>query len=300
MKSNINILFASLIVGGSFLMMSLPTKAQRFSLKPHAEIGLGNVMSKDFEVSGIESSAHSNEFGLDFGYTFFQKGKNALEVNIGLGYRNLSLDMKSKGFDYHYNAPAAADMDGNEYIRYYEISDMRQKVNAGYLTLPVYLDYAFYFTDWFALHADLGVKFGFKCSSKIKSVEGESYSYGIYPEYADLMIDADWLNDFGNTNLANANKGCVPARGFDASLLLGLGLQFRIVDPLWLDLGIRYDCGFSDLFRSKYDVGKGFTSTDAPVVYTVAEGQTVKSLTSMMKKSKLNPLYLNVGFTIKF
>ena len=275
-------------------------KAKDFTLKPHAEIGLGNSMSTNTGLSGLDACAHSQEYGLDFGYTFWRNGRNSLEVNVGLGYSHTGLKLDSGSFDFNYAAPADADDDGNLYQRYYEIRDLSQKVNTGYLTVPVYLDYRYGINNWLGVHADLGLKFGFKCSAGLGKVSGNSFSYGIYPEYDDLMIDADYLNDFGNRSLEGVSTGPVSARGFNASLLVGVGVEARIYGPLWFDLGLRYDCGFADIFKEGYAADKGFTAQSAPVTYTVADGTVVKPMTDYLSKSKLMPLSLRLGFRICF
>lgn len=275
--------------------------AQKFAVKPHAEIDLMSGFGFD---SSVEMSAKttSNEFGADFGYTFLNKGGNRLEVNVGLGYRYLNATLNAGDFGYDYAAPAQADVDGNPYTRFCEVSDLRQKISTGYVTLPIYLQYAYRCTDWMEVHALAGVKLGFNTGSSVKTVSGEVYSYGVFPEYDNLMIDAPYLDDFGTVTLTGHSTGKTSVNTAMASLMVGAGLDFRIYGPLWFDLGIRYNLGFTNVFSKMLSVMPvtGYSAETAPLTYTVAEGTTIRSLSDYATKSKLSPLSLNIGLTIRF
>lgn len=286
------------IITGAVAAAAPHASAQKFALKPHADISLGSPLSLKSAIE-LNPEALSNEFGLDFGYTFFQKHNNLLEVNAGLGYRYVNATLNAGNFGYEYSASPAADADGNAYIRFCEVSDMRQKLNTAYLTLPVYLRYAYRCTPWMEAHALAGLKLGFNTGSSVKTISGTVYSYGVFPEYDNLMIDAPYLDDFGDVSLTDRKNPEAKVNSFMASLLIGAGLDFRIYGPLWIDLGIRYDLGLSDAF------GKGITfsqpnADNVPVKYTVADGTTVRSLSDYITSSKLSPLSIDIGLTVRF
>ena len=203
---------------------------------------------------------------------------------------------------YNYAAPATADEDGNPYQRFVELSAMKQKTNLGYLNIPIYLQYQYRINNWLGVHADVGVGLGFKCSGSTGATSGTVTSYGVYPEYDDLVIKADYLNDFGERNLENARKGESEINGFAANVLCGVGFEFYVADPVSIDLGIRYNAGLTNVFKGKYDVGApvDFTNASAPVSYTVAEGTVVKSLGDYTTGSKLSPLSLRIGVNVRF
>ena len=116
------------------------------------------------------------------------------------------------------------------------------------------------------------------------------------------MIKADYLNDFGERNLSEAQKGKPDLKGFSASVIAGVGFEFYVYDPLSIDLGIRYNAGLTDVFTGHYDItlDTKMTAETAPVTYIVAEGQQVKALSDYLTKSRLNPLSLHVGVNIRF
>lgn len=297
MNANIKVLFAAIIGGGAVLCLPFPANAQNFSLKPHADIGVGSAMNIKSDFKDLSKSSSSSDFGIDLGYTFWRSGENRLEANIGLGYSTTSLKFNVPAMDYSYNAPASADVDGNAYIRYYELSEMSQKLNLGYFTIPLYLTYGYNFSKSVGLHVDLGFKFGFKCNASLNNVSGSAYSYGVYPEYDDLVMGDPWIDEYGNSNLAEAVKGKVDASGFYASLLLGAAFDVNVYGPLWFNVGLRYNCGFTNSFRHLY-APSNFNATSAPVTYTVANGEEVKPMTGYLTSSRLSPLAIHVGFTI--
>lgn len=297
MKTSYKIIILALVSAGIFSPL---TQAKNWSLKPHAEISLGNpadLKSANVNISNVKS----NEFGVDLGYTFFEKKGNRLEVNLGVGYKYLLSDMSINSMSYSYDAPATADMDKNTYIRFCDVSGFEESNKQDYVAVPVYLQYSYDITDWFRVHALAGVKIGFNVGSSISGSEGSVTSYGVYPQYDNLIIKENYLNDFGKVNFTS--KQCVnnDSNEFQAWGLLGAGVNFRIYGPLWIDLDIRYNIGFSDVFKKGSELkGDKFTEETAPVTYTVAEGTRVKALSNYITKGALNPLALNVGLSINF
>lgn len=272
---------------------------EHFAVKASAEIGLGGAMSTSPKIGMPLNESNSGNYGAEFGYTFFNRNNNSLEVNVGVGYSPTSLKLGFNEGTYSYAASGAADMDGDSYIRHYDIHNLEQKISAGYFTVPVYLTYAYKFNSWVGIHADFGVRLGFKTSAKLNSVTGLAYSYGIYPQYDNLMINEPYLNDFGEMSLADVRRGDVDVNGFAASVLVGVGAEFRIYGPLSLDVSFRYNAGFTNMFRGDYD-GERFNATNAPVTYTVAEGSKVAPLTNYLGSSKLNMFGLRLAVVCRF
>lgn len=273
--------------------------ARNFAVKAYGDIGLVKPMSVTSALPGLSDKSSSNAFGLDFGYTFWRLGNNSLEANIGIGYRMVSAKFELPSLNYHYSAPALADMDGDTYIRYYELTDLSQKVDWGYLSIPLYLRYQYRATKWLGINANLGFDFGFKCNGSLKSVNGTAYTYGIYPQYDDLMINEPYLNGFGENSLENAMKGKPGIKGFNCSVMTGAGLEFYTGSMVSFDLGIRYNAGLTKVFSEKYS-DSNFNAESVPVSYTVAEGEQVKPFSDYILKSKLRPLSLHVGINLRF
>ena len=276
--------------------------AQKFAVKAYGDIGLGKAMSLTTALPGASSKSSSNAFGVDFGYTFWKQGANSLEANIGLGYRMASATFDVAPMSFSYNAPASADEDGNPYIRHTDLSAMRQKTSLGYLNIPIYLQYQYRIVKWLGVHADVGFGLGFRCAGSTGSTSGTATSYGVYPEYDDLVIKADYLNGFGERSLSAASTGKAEMKGFAASVMCGAGFEFYVANPVSIDLGIRYNAGLTDVFTGHYDVtpGMAYNAETAPVTYSAAEGMQVKALTDYVTKSRLSPLSLHIGVNVRF
>lgn len=274
-------------------------KNDKFAINVGAEIGLGNCLSTTSDITSMANKATSNNYEIVFGWTFWQKRSNSLEINVGVAYSPMSVDLDLTKIDYNYSASASADLDGDEHLRYYELNNILQKVSYDSFTVPIYLSYAYKCNKWLRIHADFGVRMRFKASSKLSSVSGDSYSYGIYPQYDNLVINDSYINDFGITNLADSKHIEPKCAGFSSSLMVGIGAEFRIYKHLAADLSLRYNAGFTNLFTAKY-THSNFTEDSAPISYTVAEGQRVNSLTDYLYKSKIQQPTLRVGLIYRF
>lgn len=277
-------------------------KARNFAIKVYGDIGLGNGMSLTTALPGMTTKSSSNAFGVDFGYTFWQQGGSSLEANIGVGYRMASATFSVQDLSFSYAAPASADEDGNPYQRFTSLKDLNQKINPGYFSIPIYLQYQYRITKWLGVHADVGFGLGFRCGGSVGSTTGSATTYGVYQEYNQLVIKADYLNDFGLTYLDEAAKGKADMKGFNASVMAGAGFEFYIVDPVSIDVGVRYNAGLTDVFAGHYDITTptAYSAQSAPVTYTVVDGQQVKALSDYVTKSRLNPLSLHVGINVRF
>ena len=161
------------------------------------------------------------------------------------------------------------------------------------------MTYSNKFTAFKNINADAGVRLGFITGSGLDKVSGKAFSYGVYPQYDDLMIDADYMNGFGTSDLSEARHTTPESEGFNASVLVGAGAEFRIYGPLSVDLSLRYNIGLMDMYKGSYK-GGAFTEDTAPVSYTVATGQTVRPLTDYLSSSKLSQLSLRVALIYRF
>lgn len=281
-------------------MCSPLSQAKNWTLKPHAEISLGKPA--DFKSTTVDvTKVESNEFGVDLGYTFFNKAKNRLEVNVGVAYRYLKSDMAIGPMSYSYEATAEADVDKNSYIRFCDVTGFGQSLSLDYVTIPIYLQYSYGVTDWFRVHAVAGVKLGFNVGSYVSGAEGSVTSYGVYPQYGDLEIKENYINDFGTVKFNSMMLNTTESNKFQAWGMVGAGVDFRIYGPLWIDLGVRYNAGFADVFKKGVTLGgERLTAETAPVTYTVAQGTRINALSDYITKGALNPLTLNVGLSIEF
>ncbi len=272
---------------------------EKFSVKASADIGLGRAMNPDYALPNISAKSSSSDFGVYFGWTFWQQREHSLEANIGLRYGRTSLKARLSELDYNYSAPAAADMDNEPYIRYYELDDLNQKILTGRLSIPIYLTYHYRINDRFSVHALAGMKIGFNVSSKIGRSGGNVFSYGVYPQYDDLLIDASYMNCFGNSTLDAAHTLKPDTNSATFSLLAGVGAEVRIWGPISADLTFKYEGAVSNIYKTASGLNT-LTAANAPVTYTVADGQQVAPLSRYLTSSKLSRFSCAISLIYRF
>ncbi len=286
----------------------------RFAIKATADIGMGNALSTNCAVQGMSTKASSSDFGIDFGWTFWKQNFHSLEANVGLGYGRTTLTATLPDMEYNYSAPAEADMDMDPYIRYYELSDLHQKIRANRVTLPLYVNYRYQTSKIVSVHALLGFKLGFNVSSKVAKTKGCAFSYGRYPQYDDLVIDAPCMNEFGEAILTT-DQTLRPRRNeVTFSFLTGLGAEIQVCESFAVDVSLRYEGAMNDMFKTvTSDVVsdwstdenpllqvKNFDAENAPVRYTVADGQTVTAFSNYLKRANMSRLSFGISFIYRF
>lgn len=271
-----------------------------FSIKANANIGLGNAMNAKYALPEISSKASASDFGIDFGWTFWRQRQNSLEANIGLGYGCTALKAKLPDLDYHYSAPATADMDNEPYIRYCELDGINQKISTGTLSIPVYLTYRYEINDRFSLHALAGMKLGFNVSSKINKSGAKAFCYGVYPQYDDLMIDAPYMNDFGESELGCDQTLKPEVNSAIFSLMAGVGAEARVWGPISAGITFKYEGALSNLYKTIKSDFSTFNPENVPVRYTVAEGQKMMPLSSYLNSSKLSRFAISISLLYHF
>lgn len=293
-------IYSILILGGS--MLATQASAQRFAIKAYDNLSLGNAMSITNAQPGQTTKSSANSFGLDFGYTFWRNGNMWLEANIGLGYGFSSATFSLDGMKYHYAAPASADDDGNPYERYCEINRLKQQSTVGYFNIPLYLEYQYRPLKWLGLHAEAGFGFGIRTFNSTGRASGNIYSYGVFPEYDDLLIDEPYLDAFGNRELSGAGILKEKTTSFLPSVMIGAGLEFYTYEPVSFVVGVRYNAALTHTFKEGYDITSSaeYSEQTAPIIYSAKDGLQVRPLSGYVTKSRLMPLSLHVGINIRF
>ena len=294
------LLVLTLAVLSSNYVKAQKTSSNHIVVKAIADIGLTDAMSLSSAMNLSDKKSSVQNYVLELGYRFWTKNNMGLEVNAGLGYGTISNRLGIDNLQFSYNAGPDADMDGNSYVRHYEVDGIRQTVDVKSFIVPVYLSYNIGCLKWLTFHVDAGIRLRFNTSSAINKSYADFNTFGIYPEYDDLKIDAEWLNDFGHHELGDAQTSDVKTFGFNTELLFGVGLEFKLTGLLSLDLGIRYNYGLQDIYKNLYSGTMSSSPLNAPITYTVTEGEIVKPLSRYLTKSKLSDLSLRAGLVFRF
>lgn len=261
-----------------------------WAVKAYADLGICSVSGIDCSLGDVSKKSGANEFGVDFGWTFWQRGPHSLEANIGVGYGRTSLTANLRDMEYDYSAAASADMDGVPYVRYYELSGIHQKMATDRVMLPIYLRYSFQTSRLFSLNASVGIKEGFNVASHVVNGRADVFSYGVYPVYDDLMIDAAYMNEFGESSVGTSETLKPQTKGVTTSIVAGIGAELRLCEclPVSVGLDVRYEGALSNMYKASWPTVSGFDAENALVTYTVADGQRMKPVTDYLSKSKLS------------
>ncbi len=273
---------------------------EKYVIKASAERSIGNAVSIDSALDGVSSKSSSSNYGIDFGWKIWERKSHSLEANVGLGYEATTVKACIPDMKFKYNAPAEADMDMVPYIRCSELKNLHEKINAQRITLPIYVDYRYRFSKVFSMHALLGFRFAYNVSTKVKDTEGTIFSYGIYPQYDDLMIDATYMNEFGLSEITPDKTTKPNTNPITSAFLTGIGAEFRIFGPLAIDLSMRYEGAMSSIFKSVNSEILEFNQSNAPVTYTVEGGQRVMALSNYYSLSRMSRLSYSISLLCRF
>lgn len=261
---------------------------EKFVIRATADMGIGNALYVDPSVENMKVSSKANDYGIEFGWRIWHQKRHSMEANVGLGYGSSIMKASIPKMQYHYSAPATADMDGDTYIRYYDIDGIQQRIRTERITLPLYVNYRYKCSKIFSINALFGFKFGFNFSSKIVDSNVNLFSYGVYPQYEDLLIDASYMNCFGASSLGPDDTLKPRINFFTSAFIFGLGGELRIWGPLSVGATIRYEGAMMDTYKSINSTIVTFDASNAPVTYTVADGQKVVALPNYMTVSKMS------------
>lgn len=292
---------AALLAASVMTLSAQNDEVKRFAIKATADFGIAKTLDSECTLPGMTGNASIRNYGLDFGWTFWHRQRHSLEANIGLGVNIYPLKAYISKLDYSYQVPAEADMDGEPYIRYYELTGLRQKITTEWITVPLYLNYRYKLSDRVSLHGLFGFKAAFYVSGHAAEMYGESYSYGVYPQYNDLMMDAPYKNWFGTSTLDYDQVKDIDANKCTVSCMVGAGAEVNIVGPLSAALTVKYEGGLNNSFPSfSKQETTVFDAENAPVTYTVSEGQQVKALSGYLSRSKISRLSIALSLLYRF
>ena len=266
----------------------------RFRVRPYVGIGVGDAFSFDNLYSNPEEISQSEtEFGVDFGYSIPLSRSFKLNLFVGAAYSTSKLDVSLSSYDYSYQAGADADMDGDTYVRTYNLTDIEDNRKFSSLVIPVSFDFEYSFSRRVSAFARVGAKVYLNSLSSTHDFNASAFIYGTYPQYDNLVIDADWMNGFGSRHIGTSDLVSPELKSVTVDGMAGLGVRIGIVGPLALEVGASYQMGFMNLIDA-------VDSPAGPVTYTVAGGEKTCGLISMDRAVKRQGLKINAGLVFKF
>lgn len=300
MKYKVRSIVLAATILPAFIATAQDSDKEKFLIKASADFGIGNALATTYTIPNISDKSSSSNFGIEFGWRIWQQNRISVEANVGIGYGFTNLNAHLQPMNFHYSAPIEADMDMDPYIRYTDMGDLYQKIKTQTITLPLYVTYRYRVSKIFSLHAFLGFRFGYNFSSKVTETSGNIFSYGIYPQYDDLMIDAPYMNQFGNAAIDLDQTLSPNVNRLNSNLMFGIGAELKIYGPLSIDLSMRYEGSTTEMFKDMNHDITNFTVSDAPVTYTVKNGQKIKPLTEYLSLSKMSQFRYSASLIFRF
>lgn len=286
-------------------------------IKPHVDVVLGNSynliqVNDDLEMSNNISSWSA---GIDFGYIFPSAKKAKWGIFFGAALRETTLKSTVNELEYSYYAGKEADIDGDTYIRNYQIKDMQYHRTRMELSVPLYLDYDYRFNQRVSAYFDLGVKANFCVGNPITSFSAIYTTSGTYSQYGDITFDAESfpgfeLNGFVKEKHINYDDIGTSSKqkttGLELDVFGGVGIRARVYDDWYVDFGCSYQTTLTDPHQEggSVTVENGNNGTlkaiEVPMTYTVKKGESVKDITAYFTSMTRRVWQLNVGIMYRF
>ena len=270
---------------------------KRFAIKPHINIGLGDVYKVIGENIGKQSSS-TLEFGLDFGYNFYSNQWISIYAYLGIGVEKGSIKIEQNGLNYEYETNQ--DVDGDTYIRKYKDVNTSQELSLNDFTLPVFVEveYPIPAVKRLCAYGDLGIRASFPGKSSVKSVSGSYKVTGLYRQYGDMELGpSSGINGFTNNGVlseSNVASYNIERDKSSVKLFCQLGLRYKVWNELFIDVA----CGYLHSFKSTQSSSSEI-SDNYPLHYDVQTGETFNAFANE-SKHLINKFSINVGIMYKF
>lgn len=270
-------------------------------IKPYIGFDLGSSLSIGGDEMFDDCKSSGFGLGVDVGYPLVLSNKLMLSAFAGIGIMSTSLsDMKYEG-DYHYSAGSEADVDGDSYERYYKGLTVEQSLKLTDLSIPIYLEAEFGFSDALSAYVDLGLRLNLNMSNSVNTDKASvDQIYGVYSKYKGAILDGSWpFNGFTNTpkDLPIAESGKLEdISGMTTNLLADVGLRYTIPNSnIAVGLGVGIVSGLGDIYKQD----KGNNSLRY-VEYTTENGEQAGGLVSLCESIKRQSMRVNLHLIYKF
>ena len=279
---------------------SFSYKPRRWRIKPYVEFSMGDIYKFDGDhTDNITKSASMMEMGLDLGYTLVAKPKFKLSLFTGFGLAKSKVDLAYDGI-YNYSYTAAADIDGDSYNRFYEVSNFKATQEVSQYVVPLYLDFDFQVSKRFSLYLQGGLKAYLNSAFDVTNVHADLYTYGIYPQYNNLKIENFQPIGFGSSTQEIPTQE-IEAESMTFEGFAGAGFRLNLFKALFLDARVSYQMG-TPLVKTKDLVKLDNPEEENALIRfdnEVREEQ-VRNVTDIFDNISRGGLKVNVGLLLKF
>lgn len=276
---------------------------RRWRLKPRVEISLGtNYRLEGINVDKFNMTESMLDYGLDFGYAIVAKPKFKLSLFTGFGLSKSSFNFtQQEEYAYSYRTSTEADFDGDSYNRNYRVSGMQSKVQLSQILVPLYFDFDFQFSRMFSIYLQTGIKAYFTSNFNITDLSMDTYTFGVYPQYDNLIIENFAPNNFGHHSI-RIDKQQVESKSSVFDLYGGVGFRLNLYKGIYLDAGVNYQTALTPIFETDQPLFiSGYVNeNNAFINYSCAGGENVGLFTNLFDKITRGSLRTNIGLLFKF
>lgn len=300
-------------------MVKMTYTPKHWRVRPHLDFSMGNSLSSDtYSDWNVDKSSSSFDMGVDLGY-MFPSGKNVRTgFFFGLAFSKGKLQVKKDNFEYNYNAKGDADVDADDYVRYYTLSDLKYKVSMMDVYVPLYLDMSLSITSRVSAYMDFGAKAYVNLNNSVSDFSTHYSTYGLFPQYDNLKLYGDSFDKLpaddpkhftidgfvtdGKLGMSDMPNKTVPYTGLLSVDAFGaLGCRVKVMTDLFMEMGFSYQRNvLSDVLGTSPKLTDVKNSSDYPVTYTVAGGEQVFSPAIYFSKMYRSVAKFNMGVIYRF
>jgi len=291
-------------------LISLRYKPRHWRIKLHYDYSVNDFYNVDFGTDLMSKKMSSNEFGCDFGYILPTNGALKLGLFSGLGLAQNSIDLSQDNMAFNYDDSGSGDIDGDAYVRYYSLSQIKNNVKIVDAYVPFYLDFDYRCAEQYSIYVDLGAKVFLNLKNEASDYSANYSVFGHYKQYDDLFLyESSGINGFKDRNSgvltsSNVANPEFPIKKISFDAFGALGVRVKLAPWLLLDLSVVYQKSMASLLQEtssiKYQKGTT-TSMDSPVTYDANTGlESVKSCSDYLIDLNRSQLKISSGLVIKF
>jgi hypothetical protein len=243
-----------------------------FSINPISNVTPIKSMHKEIN----QANSFSYSLGLNLGFTLYSGKKGYWNIKTGFSLYNLSYTNSITSLKESYNA---IDADQANYIRTNQISNLKEKHDMQYYTIPLLIEKGFSFKNGYSFYINSGVSYILGLQGNRNTETDAGYS-GYYKDLYGLTIKENGVYDFGNYKLQKSSILNTVANII--AIDLGLGISKKINKKISARLGFNYQQSLSSVFENN---NKSISKNN----------YELNSITQTYNDFKINLFLINLG-----
>ena len=275
----------------------------KYHIRPYFEFSTGQYYTMETMNGQILNSSKDWELGIDFGRVIFSRPKLKSVLFVGIGYSKSVMNLALPSLSYQLHAGPEADIDGESYLRYYDISDIKGTVNVHDLVAPLYFDIDTKLVRYVSLYFNLGVKLYTRLKTRDTQLSANYSTKGYYEQYKIMFDETSGINGFTNGSSFESSSTLTTTfknKLFSLDGMGQVGLRFRLSQSIFMNAGITYQQSIIKPFNKDQSNTPSYTDESNPLLsYTIYGGEYGRGITDGIISSGRKNLKLSFGLTFK-